>query len=275
MITNTKVERKNDHFLDLLERMKAFNSELKKERKFEPHHRSLLAKTVIDNWHHRQKNNLVSTDISINMTDIKNSKKDSLIETIDERIDIKTLKTTLTDSKEDSHIVQKKLGMIEVEKERSPTEIIQTKNLDIIAKVKEKGMIRKDIIKEMLEKIERQNDVKIEAICKKLDIREKIENERQRSTLVELVNKGWTNNSPRNNDSLKEKIDERLKSIERSMIYTQNDSLTELTKKIEILNSPLDIDWKRDITVLNNTESSDNEKIDRHIRNTICHKCKQ
>ena len=46
--------------------------------------------------------------------------------------------------------------MIEVEKERSPTEIIQTKNLDIIAKVKEKGMIRKDIIKEMLEKIERQ-----------------------------------------------------------------------------------------------------------------------
>ena len=29
-----------------------------------------------------------------------------------------------------------------------------------------------------------------------------------------------TNNSPRNNDSLKEKIDERLKSIERSMIYT-------------------------------------------------------
>ena len=127
----------------------------------------------------------------------------------------------------------------------------------------------------MLEKIERQNDVKIEAICKKLDIREKIEKERQMSTLVELVNKGWTNNSPRNNDSLKEKIGERLKSIERSMIYTQNDSLTELTKKIEILNSPLDIDRKRDITVLNNTESSDNEKTDRHIRNTICHKCKQ
>ena len=138
-------------------------------------------------------------------------------------------------------------------------------------------MIRKGIVKKMLEKIERQNDtiVKIEAICKKLDIREKIENERQRSTLVELVNKGWTNNSPRNNDSLKEKTDERLKSIERSMIYTQNDSLTELTKKIEILNSPLDIDRKRDITVLNNTESSDNEKTDRHIRNTICHKCKQ
>ena len=95
------------------------------------------------------------------------------------------------------------------------------------------------------------------------------------STLVELVNKGWTNNSPRNNDSLKEKIDERLKSIEIFMIYTQNNSLAELTKKIEILNSPLDIGRERDIIVLNTTESSDNEKTDRHIRNTTCHKCKQ
>ena len=116
------------------------------------------------------------------MTDIKNSKKDRLIETIDERNDVKTLKTTLTDSKEDSHIVQKKLGMIEVEKERNPIEIMQEKddierqennnkkdgivmerithieakgknpsaieiiqknNLDIIDKDKEKGMIRK------------------------------------------------------------------------------------------------------------------------------------
>ena len=52
------------------------------------------------------------------------------------------------------------------------------------------------------------------------------------------------------------------------MIYTQNDSLAKL-------NSPLDIDRKRDIIVLNTTESSDNEKTDRHIRNTTCHKCKQ
>ena len=105
-------------------------------------------------------------------------------------------------------------------------------------------MIRKGIVKEMLEKIERQNDtiVKIEAIRKKLDIKGDIERERQRSTLVELVNIGWTNNSPKKNESLKEKIDERLKSIERSMIYIQNNSLVELTKKIEILNSPLDID---------------------------------
>ena len=59
------------------------------------------------------------------------------------------------------------------------------------------------------------------------------------------------------------------------MTYTQDNGLAELAKKIEILNSPLDIDRKRDIIVLNTTESSDNEKNDRHTRNTICHKCKQ
>ena len=137
---------------------------------------------MIDNWHNRQKNNLVSTSISIHMTDIKNNKKDNLIETIDE-------------GNEDSHVVQKKSRMIEVKEERSSTkimqeeddierqenknkkdgivkerttrieakgksssaiEIIQKKNLDIIDKDREKGMIRKGIVKEMLEKIERQ-----------------------------------------------------------------------------------------------------------------------
>ena len=80
-------------------------------------------------------------------------------------------------------------------------------------------MIRKGIVKEMLEKIERQNDtiVKIKTIRNKKDI----ERQRQRSTLIELVNKEWTNNSPKRNDSLKEKINERLKLIERSMMYTQ------------------------------------------------------
>ena len=37
-----------------------------------------------------------------------------------------------------------------------------------------------------------------------------------------LVNKGWKRDSSKKNDSLKEKIDERLKSIERTMIYTQD-----------------------------------------------------
>ena len=35
-----------------------------------------------------------------------------------------------------------------------------------------------------------------------------------------LVNKGWKNDSSKKNDSLREKIDERLKSIEKSMTYT-------------------------------------------------------
>ena len=123
-------------------------------------------------------------------------------------------------------IIKERTTRIEAKgKSSSAIEIIQKKNLDIIDKDREKGMKRKCIVKEMLEKIERQNNVKIKAIRKKLDIKEEIEKERQRSTLVELVNKGWTNNSPRNNDSLIEKIDERLESIERSMIYTQNDSL--------------------------------------------------
>ena len=47
------------------------------------------------------------------------------------------------------------------------------------------------------------------------------------------------------------------------MIYTQNDSLVELTKKIEILSTPLNIDRKRDITILNTTESSEDEKTNR------------
>ena len=59
------------------------------------------------------------------------------------------------------------------------------------------------------------------------------------------------------------------------MIYTQNNSLSKLTKKIEILNSPLDIDRQRDIIVLNTTESSNNEKNNRYTGNTICLKCKQ
>ena len=72
--------------MDLLERMKPLNSPLEKERQFKPHHKSPLVKTMTDNWHNRQKDNSISTNISMNMTDIKNSKKDSLIETSDDRI---------------------------------------------------------------------------------------------------------------------------------------------------------------------------------------------
>ena len=94
-------------------------------------------------------------------------------------------------------------------------------------------------------------------------------------SLEKVVNKEEKDNSSKKSNSLKGKIDERLKSIKKSLIYTQDNGLAELAKRIEMLNSPLDIDKKRDITILNNTESSNNEKNDRHTRNTICQKCKQ
>ena len=60
------------------------------------------------------------------------------------------------------------------------------------------------------------------------------------------------------------------------MDYTRDNSLVELAKKIEILNSPIEIkEMKKDITVLEITKLLDNEKPDRHIRNIICHKCKE
>ena len=68
IIPLTRVERKSDSFLNLLERMKTLNSE--KEREQKPHHKSTLVKTMTDNWHNRQEDNLVSIDITMNMTDI-------------------------------------------------------------------------------------------------------------------------------------------------------------------------------------------------------------
>ena len=104
-----------------------------------------------------------------------------------------------------------------------------------------------------------------------------IEKERQKDNLIDLVNKKWRHDSPKENDRLEKEIDKKLKSIERSMTDTQNNSLT---KKIETLNSPLErrninSDIERDITILDITESSDNERIDRNSKYTICHKCKE
>ena len=93
--------------------------------------------------------------------------------------------------------------------------------------------------------------------------------------MVNLVNREDKNNFKRGNN-FKEEIDERLKSTESSMTYTQDNGLVESAKKIEILNSPIEIkEMKKDITVLEITELLDNEKPDRHIRNIICHKCKE
>ena len=45
---------------------------------------------------------------------------------------------------------------------------------------------------------------------------------------------------------------------------------------MEILNSPLEKkEIERDVAVLDITKTSNNEKNDRHIRKTICHKCKE
>ena len=96
--------------------------------------------------------------------------------------------------------------------------------------------------------------------------RKEIEKERHYSdSLEKVVNKEGKNDSSKKSNSLKEEIDKKLKSVKRSMTDTQDNSLAELIKKIEILNSPLDIDRKRDKTVLNTTKSSDNKKNNRHI----------
>ena len=59
------------------------------------------------------------------------------------------------------------------------------------------------------------------------------------------------------------------------MTDIQDNSLAELIKKIEILNKRnIKDNIEREITVLDITELSDNEKINRNSRYTICHKCK-
>ena len=237
---------------------------------------------MIDNWHNKR--NSVIENWHINSS----RKDDREIKAIERPIAItyKDNKKDFDERKGYSHVVQK---MIEVEKEvekenknhelkdlfiekkdNSHIEIVQDK-LDVTDGDKEKGMERQQGNSTLTNSKE--------TLRKKLDIEKDIEKEkdmmRKEKENDSLVNKGWKNDSSKRNDSLREKIDEKLKSIERSTIYTQDNGLAELVKKIEILNSPLDIDRKRDITVLNNTELSNNEKIDRHIRNTICHKCKE
>lgn len=166
---------------------------------------------------------------------------------------------------------------------------------DIIETKEEVGKV-KDMLKP------KDNSTFKESLCRKLEVEEEIgKDEPKEPKEREKVNKGRKNKNnlkekvnsngvvkvkvekvevvnkkDKKCDSLKEKIDERLKLIERSIAETQNDSLTELTKKMKILNTPLEIDRKRDnIAVLNTTELFDNEKIDRPVTNIICHKCKK
>ena len=133
---------------------------------------------------------------------------------------------------------------------------------DIIETKEEVGKV-KDMLKP------KDNSTFKESLRRKLEVEEEIGKDEQKER--EILNKSRKNK----NNNLKEEIEKRLRSIEKDIIYTQNNSLTELMKKIEVLNTPLEINRKRDnIAVLNTTKLSDNEKNDKHVSNTICHKCK-
>ena len=107
-----------------MKKIKALNSE--QERNFEPHQRSSL---VIDNWHDRKNSSLVSTDRLINITCRK----------ADERNNLKTLETTLTERKDYSHAVKSSIESQESNNRKDDIiGTIQKKKLDIIDKDIEK-----------------------------------------------------------------------------------------------------------------------------------------
>ena len=136
--------------MELYEKIKALNSE--QERNFEPHQRSSL---VTDNWHDRKNSSLVSIDRFINIT----CRKD------DGRNNLKTVDTILTERKDYSYVVRSSIESQENNNrkddiietiQKNPGAIIQ-KKIDIIDGDKEeKGIIRKGIVKDMLERIKRR-----------------------------------------------------------------------------------------------------------------------
>ena len=191
------------------------------EREFEPHHRSPLIKIMTDNQHNKRNSVIENWHINSRRKDdreLKATERPIIIAYKDNKKDF--------DEREvDSHEVQK---MIEVEKERNSIEIIQKKKLDIIDEDKEKGIERQQsnsILTNSKETLRKEKDIEKDMGKERNMIRKQKEDD-------SLVNKEMTNNSPRNNDSFKEKIDESLKSSERSMIYTQDNGLAELAKKI-------------------------------------------
>ena len=145
------VEKKNDSFLDLYERLKALNSPLKHEREFESHHRSSSTKTMTDNWHINNNRKDKTGLQTLKATDIRVDRKTNPIE---ERV------TRIEDKRKDFI------------KEKSTIESVK----DIINENKERGTIRKGMVKDTLEKFERQNGEKNkEVIRRKLDIKDEIE----------------------------------------------------------------------------------------------------
>ena len=182
------VERKNDSVLDLYERLKALNSPLKNEREFEPHHRSSSTKPMTNSCYinNNKKEEIDKNLQTLKATDIRVDRKTNPIE---ERV------TRIEDKRKDFI------------KEKSTIESVK----DIINENKERGTIRKGMVKDTLEKFERQNGEKNkEVIHRKLDIKDEIEK---------------VNNS---NDSLKEMMEKHNNNKEVSS------SVQIICKKIEI-----------------------------------------
>ena len=167
--------------------------------------------------------------------------------------------------------------------QKNPGTIIQKKKLNAIDGDKERRIERQQgnsTLTNSKETLHRELEIEKDIMKKNKerynnDSLEKVVN-KENDSLEKVVNKEEKNDSSKKSNSIKEEIDERLKSIEGTMDYTRENSLVELAKKIEILNSPIEKkEMKKDITVLEITELSDNEKTNRHIRNIICHKCKE
>ena len=106
------VEKKNDSFLDLYERLKALNSPLKNEREFEPHHRLSSTKTMTHNWHINNNRKDETGLQTLKAIDIKVDRKIDLVEEritriedkienfIKERSNIDSVKDIINEDKE-------------------------------------------------------------------------------------------------------------------------------------------------------------------------------
>ena len=146
-------------------------------------------------------------------------------------------------------VIRRKLDIKEmVEKQNNKEEAssvqIICKKLEMeIDLQKEKEFSLKKDIKRQKDIIETNDQRRIERQKDEDVIRRRLKEEIGKDELKERerVNKGGKNK----NNKLKEEINKRLKLIERSMVDTQNNSFTELIKKIEILNTPLKADRKK------------------------------
>ena len=118
---------------------------------------------VIENWHinnsRKDDRKLKATERPIAIT-YKDNKKD--YEKDNKNHDLKDLKTTFMEKKDNSHI-----------------KIVQDK-LDIIDEDKEKGMLKKGIVKEMLERMEKQDNSTLKLINSKETLRKKLDIEKDR-----------------------------------------------------------------------------------------------